>query len=59
MKSYMLDFTKCEICGVIKMHEFYHDETTGKDFKICLKCDTKTDVAEKKEDPVLNSMRRW
>lgn len=55
----MLDFTKCEKCGVIKMHEFFHDETTGKDFKICLKCDTKTDVAEKKEDPVLTSMRRW
>lgn len=42
----MLDFTKCEVCGKLKLHEYFHDELTGKDFKICLKCDTKSEVVK-------------
>lgn len=44
MKSYALDMFVCEKCGKLKLHELFHDEITGKDFRVCLKCDTKTEV---------------
>jgi len=50
MKSYGLDVLKCEICGKLKLHELFYDEVTGKDYKVCLKCDTKTEKANENEN---------